>query len=484
MTGASLPGSPETVPTQRQADGSWLLRSAAAAEGSISWRHDGRDLHVAAQPADLARLAPPAPIHWEVLKQLLALEFPAGTDTPFVGVHRLPAGMECRVESDGTVSQLRRAWTLAGEPFPSNPEPDLWDALVAQCSVTMEGARRSAVLLSGGLDSSVIAAAAVAAARKLGQPVPLLLSAAYPGLDCDESPAQLAVAGHLSAPHHTVNAAEIAIWPAGEEGIRESLHPLVDGQEAINIALYRVARAEGCDLVLTGVGGDELFEGRGLEIDLVRSGRWLDAAQLIHGTLQARPQPRLRNWLRRSVRLPLQPTRSGSTWRDRDDAGSWCRAILRRTLAGRGLSWRLEMGGRTVQRAGLAIASPFLGNRFLTAYQEVASRNLLEGGKVKGLLRKIATAHLPSQVIRKVEKANFSTYYNHRLQFDRPAIATRYDELRRQHSIPWLPNELNSLFQTPIAPARFLTGWMAYGILQFADIWSAQSRRQPDGISE
>jgi asparagine synthetase B (glutamine-hydrolysing) len=462
---------------QRQPDGSWLLRPAALADGSVCWRHDGQSLRFARQPADLAGIAPSASIDWDVLRGLLALEFPTGAGTPFLEVHRLPAGMECQVEPDGSVSQLHRTWTPAPEPSDSTKTPDLWTALVAQCVSSMRGARRTAVMLSGGLDSSVVAAAAVAAARQLGQPIPILLSATYPGLDCDEAPEQQLVARHLSAPHRTVNACDTPLWPAIRDAAREQLHPLVDGQEGINVALYRIAQAEECDLVLTGVGGDELFEGRGAEIDLVRRGKWHDAFRLIRSTERARPQSLMKAFFRRGLRLPVQPTRTGLTWPDRRAAGSWCRAVLRQTLASPGLSWRLEMAGRTARRAGLRLESPLLGNHFLGVFEQVPLQHLLKGGAVKGLLREVATPWLPEHVVRRVAKARFTAYYNFRLPFDAPVLAAEYLGLRAQSPIAWLPNDLKALFETPIVPARFLTGWIALGILQFADAWSADTRR-------
>lgn len=437
--------------------------------GAACWRRVGEELRFAPDPSLLARLDPLADLDWNVLRRLLHFDFPSGTETPFIGVYRPEAG---------------RAWTLGPEPQEDGPEPDLWEALVSQCAGYMASARRGAVMLSGGLDSSAVAAAAAAAARQLDQLPPLLLSAAYPGLDCDESSAQETVARHLSLPRETIDATRIPLFPGVQDGIRASLHPLVDGQEAINLELYRRARKAGCDLVLTGVGGDELFEGRGAEIDLVRSGRWRTAWRLIRSTERARPGSLAASLWRRGIRLPLSPAGEGRTGRDRLEAGSWCRAVVRRTLANPGLSWRMEMARRTARRADLRFECPLLGNGFLEAYQGISLANLIGDGTVKALLRKTMAPHLPESVVGRVMKARFTAYYNARLPFDAPLMNARYRDLRKVHAIDWLPSDLEGFMRTPVTSARFLTGWMAFSILEFADAWSAQSRRKPDGISE
>jgi asparagine synthetase B (glutamine-hydrolysing) len=433
------------------------------------WRRVGEELRFAPDPSLLARLDPPADLDWNVLRRLLVFDFPDGPETPFIGVHRPEAG---------------RARTLEPEPAPDAPEPDLWQALVVQCVTLMKQGHRAAVMLSGGLDSSAIAAAAAQAAQQLDQPPPLLLSATYPGLDCDESSAQEAVARHLSLPRETVDATRIPLFPGVQDAIRDSLHPLVDGQEAINLELYRRAREAGCDVVLTGVGGDELFEGRGAEIDLVRSGRWRTAWRLIRSTERARPQSLAGSLWRRGIRLPISPAGEGRTARDRLEAGSWCRAVVRRTLANPGLSWRMEMARRTARRADLRFECPFLGDGFLESYQRVPVARLIGDGTVKALLRRIAAPALPESVVRRVVKARFTAYYNARLPFDGPLMNARYHELRKSRTIDWLPSGLEGLLRAPVTSARFLTGWMAFSILEFADAWSAQSRRKPDGISE
>lgn len=435
--------------------------------GAVSWRRVGEELRYAPDPALLARLSPPADLDWDVLRRLLTFDFPSGPETPFLEVYRRD---ETRIPGP--------------EPEAGTPMPELWEALVDQCVSLMTPARRAAVMLSGGLDSSAVAAAAVAAARRLDQSAPLLLSVTYPGLDCDESAAQEAVARHLGAPRQAIDATGIPLYPGVRDAIRESLHPLVDGQEAINLELYRRARDAGCDLVLSGVGGDELFEGRGAEIDLVRSGKWRTAWRLIRSTEHARPRSLVASLWRRGIRLPLSPAGEGRTARDRAAAGSWCRAVVRRTLANPGLSWRMEMARRTARRAGLQFESPLLGDGFLEAYQRVSLDTLIGDGTVKSLLRRMAAPHLPASVVRRVEKARFTAYYNARLPLDAPMMKARYAELRKHSAIDWLPGDLEGLLRTPVTAARFLTGWMAFSILEFADAWSAQSRRKPDGSSQ
>jgi asparagine synthetase B (glutamine-hydrolysing) len=332
-------------------------------------------------------------------------------------------------------------------------------------------------MLSGGIDSSAIAAAAVAASRELGQPLPVLLSAVYPGLDCDEQPAQAAVARHLGAPHVVHDATRVALWPALGEAVRVSLSPLVDGQEGINLGLYQAAREQGCDVVLHGAGGDELFEGRGLEVDLMRSGRWIQAAGLIHSALIARPGPTVRTWLRRGLRYPIQPARMGPRTADRVEAGSWCRALVRRTLADSGLDWRLEMAERTARRAGLRFAAPYLESGFLGEYERISSPELACGGVFKGQLRRSLAGRLPSDVVTNLKKVRLAAYYRARLAVDGEPMSRAYAELIKDYPVDWLPRSIGHLLKRPISPQEFLPLWMGLAILLFIDALSNTSRR-------
>ena len=228
----------------QEADGTLVVRAGLMNTTPLCWRVIGGSVHLAAQPADLALLDPRPPLDHTVLHAVLRREFPGG-DSWFTGVSRVEAGTQVRFSPSSDSVSRERWWRIGAEPPEATPVPDLWGALVAQCERIQQTANRVAVMLSGGIDSSAIAAAAVEAARRAARPPPLLISARYPGLACDETSYQDAVAARLGAPLMAINAAAVPLWPALQNACARYHAPLVDGQDGINLALLEAAWREG-----------------------------------------------------------------------------------------------------------------------------------------------------------------------------------------------------------------------------------------------
>ncbi len=113
------------------------------------------------------------------------------------------------------------------------------------------------VFLSGGLDSSALAAFA----RHSGvprQPV-VTLSVTFEEKGFDESPFQQAVAGWLKTDHRQVRVGETDFFSQLDAFFRAMDQPTVDGVNTYFISA--AARRAGLKAVLSGVGADELFYG-------------------------------------------------------------------------------------------------------------------------------------------------------------------------------------------------------------------------------
>ncbi|MER6910215.1 asparagine synthase (glutamine-hydrolyzing) [Streptomyces sp. NPDC000594] len=132
---------------------------------------------------------------------------------------------------------------------------ELLRAAVAR-RVTSTG-RRLGVLLSGGLDSSVIAA--LAQEMSPGRPVPTF-SAGFEDADFDESPHARAVARHLGTEHHVVRVGGAELAGVVEEEYALADEPLADPSLLPTRLVCRAAR-ERVRGVLTGDGADELLLG-------------------------------------------------------------------------------------------------------------------------------------------------------------------------------------------------------------------------------
>ena len=246
-------------------DGAVLLHADPVGVEPLAWRVVDRTLHLARYPAVLAQLLPRPPLDLDTLELIGRVEYPRGTGSCFADVHRVPAGTEIKIDSAGIAAEPRRWWEFPPEPQVASPV-DLWGALVAQCGELMERAGASAVFLSGGLDSSAVAAAATAAAQERNLASPLLLSVTYPGFPCDESNSQQLVARHLGLPLVQIDATTLTFWPAAQDAIQKRGIPTADLQTAATSQLLARAMEEGRNLVLMGLSGDALFSGDGAEL--------------------------------------------------------------------------------------------------------------------------------------------------------------------------------------------------------------------------
>jgi asparagine synthetase B (glutamine-hydrolysing) len=449
-------------------DGAVLLHADPVGVDPLAWRLIDGTLHLARHPATLALLPPRPALDLETLRQIARIEYPAGSGSCFTGIFRVPAGTQVRIDPDGTAGAPRRWWQFPAEPTQST-SPDLWRALVAQCATLMSRSGDCAVLLSGGLDSSAIAAAAAAAAKEQGRSSPLLLSVVYPGLPCDESSSQEAVAHHLGLSLIQVDATLLELWPAAQDAIRERAIPTADLQAAATSRLLKSAQREGRSLVLMGLGGDALFAGDGAELELYRRGRFFSAHRFFRDWGRAGGLPTRVMWYRRGVRRHLlgDPFGSGD---EVAEAGSANRAGLRRALAHPAHGWRAEMIERTIAES-VTIGCPFYGKTFLDVFGRVRAIDLAAGPGFKGLLRRTVAPHLPENVVSRQRKANFHDFYRSWIGRERDTLIARYQALRPGLAPLGLPPEIAPMLSGPAFPDGLLSAWFSLGLAEFYQAW-------------
>lgn len=177
------------------------------------------------------------------------------------GVRKLPPGHAATYHVDGDALRTWAYWTLP-EPF-GGPEPDE-GALVAELeSLLTDSVARQlvadvpvAVLLSGGLDSSLVTAAA---ARASSSPVKTF-NVAFPGHGrLDESAYARTVARHFGT-DHTELPLELATPELLPQLARQYDEPLADPSIVPTYLVCRLVRGHAT-VALGGDGGDELFGG-------------------------------------------------------------------------------------------------------------------------------------------------------------------------------------------------------------------------------
>ena len=369
--------------------------------------------------------------------------------TLFQGILRLPAA-HCLSVGQGR-RQKRRYW----QPDPERRLECHSDQEFAEhfgelfrsamCD-RLRSHRPVAIELSGGVDSSSITAVAQQI-QGAGSNRVQAFSLRYPGWDCDESEYIDAVVSKSG-----VSSRRITYEPLPRSYFVEQVSRYCDLPDYPNNAAFDLTRgamaAEGIRVVLTGMGGDEwLWASPGKYADLllrlspveyVRQYR-ADSAPpwnvpltevIFNYTLrQLMPLP-LRRALKRMAGRRLRPPRwipvefaRRSHWAERQAAQpdfSCCRSFVQRafwlTLSGGFLTHHLEMAERTAARHGLEIRHPFHDRRLVEAAFVLPIEQRQRGQHTKWVLRNACRDLLPSNVIERRTKAEFSQLFNEALR--------------------------------------------------------------------
>jgi asparagine synthase (glutamine-hydrolysing) len=237
------------------------------------------------------------------LHRYLALQYVPTPSTAFVGVSRLPPGH--RLVWERGVLKIDRYWRPRFVPKHSIREEAAVEELANLLQESVRIRLRSDVplglLLSGGLDSSLIAAIAAPLTPKLHT-----FSIGFPEQGYDETPYARTVAHHLGTEHHELEVRPdlVGILP---RLVRHYDQPFADPAALPTFALCEMTRRH-VTVALNGDGGDELFAGyaRYQGADYWRafqrlprfareSGLWRQAAGALRGLGLRGPATRLEN---------------------------------------------------------------------------------------------------------------------------------------------------------------------------------------------
>lgn len=352
------------------------------------------------------------------------------------GVRQVQPGGVVTVTADGGWTE-RRFWRHPGfdRTRPTPPDIDMAAATetIADLLRTSVGLRMVAdvpvgVFLSGGIDSSLVAALAQA---QSATPI-RTFSIGFAEASHDESAAAEAVAGHLGTRHESlrVTAADaLAVIPELPDVYDE---PLADASQIPTLLLARLARS-AVTVALTGDGGDELFAGysrhawarrldavrrsapdalRGLAANLLTAmppatydrlfaalpGAPRQPGDKIHkvaGALGATTQARLyasivAQWPDPPLAAPIAI--EDRSFPDRQDA---LRAFMLADVEGYLPDGVLAKVDRATMAASLESRAPFLDPALAAAAWDLPDALLSHGGVGKTTLRTILSRHIP-----------------------------------------------------------------------------------------
>ena len=200
------------------------------------------------------------------LDQILSLPGPVSPRTLFEGVESLKCGHFLLVE-DGHTS-LHEYWDLdypegsAGEDGNGELEERHLEALADALRTSVRRRLRAdvpvGVFLSGGLDSSLIAALAVEAAPEAAG---RSFSITFSDAEIDESRFQRLMARRLGTEHHEILFESDDIAARLRDMVYHCECPVKETYNTCAMALAESVRAAGVTVVLAGEGSDELFGG-------------------------------------------------------------------------------------------------------------------------------------------------------------------------------------------------------------------------------
>ncbi len=200
----------------------------------------------------------------EAVQKFLACGFLAAPQTIFRGVNKLAAGSLLVVSDGGRAMRTRQYWEFRVEPPAVGTQFDP-GALKEEFRARFDEAVRRRLLsdvplgvfLSGGLDSSAIAASAVRA--RSGMPLETF-TVGFNEASYDERRHAAAVAAHCGTRHHTQVLAMDEALGLIDSVLGRMDEPIADPSILPTYLLSRFTR-EHVTVALSGDGGDELLAG-------------------------------------------------------------------------------------------------------------------------------------------------------------------------------------------------------------------------------
>jgi asparagine synthase (glutamine-hydrolysing) len=170
-------------------------------------------------------------------------------------VDRVPPGTLLVCDEGGV--RERRYWTPSWSGGADAPDAELAETLAEAVRLHLRSDVPVAVLLSAGMDSAGIAAIAAKAEGEV-----VALSAGYAGQhDCDERAGAQQTARAIGMRCVEVELDQAEFPTLFDELSRRCDEPPCDIASMAQWALYRACRAAGYKVVLSGIGGDEIFFG-------------------------------------------------------------------------------------------------------------------------------------------------------------------------------------------------------------------------------
>ncbi|MEC4020162.1 asparagine synthetase B family protein [Streptomyces sp. H27-D2] len=233
--------------------GKLFLARDRLGEKPLYWRLDGGRLAFASEVTTLTGYGSAPPV---LRPEMVAIETPTGVDTPFQGIQLLaPASLMTFDVATGSLDQ-HTWWSLEDRrPFEGDYKEALarFSVVLAEQVPLRAPAGDFALLLSGGLDSSVLA--------YLMRP-PVCVTVRYPGQDrLDESKIAAAIARDIGAELIVVEPDTADFTTVLPHMVSALDYPMGNASTFSEYMAYRKVSDLGLKVVVGGLGPDEFLMG-------------------------------------------------------------------------------------------------------------------------------------------------------------------------------------------------------------------------------
>jgi len=238
------------------ASGDVLLARDAWGQKPLYFARIGGGYAFASTLAALRCAMGPMRIRREAMYECLVFKSVGGNHSAFAGIEQVGAGSWLRISAGGRLQRGR--WHTVPDPELGQANPQalravLHDAIATQCP----SQHRAAIFLSGGLDSSIVAAVA----SRQSAPLPHVFTVGYDvGGWEDEHGLAVRLAEELGLQHRSVILAADQVPSLMRDTAIALEDPVHDPVTVPTLAMSRVASAE-TKVVLSGDGSDEFWGG-------------------------------------------------------------------------------------------------------------------------------------------------------------------------------------------------------------------------------
>ena len=236
---------------------------AVLARDRLGWkraffRHGSERPEVGIHLLDMAGTARTEGLSESAVREMFTFRWNVGRETLLAGVEQVLPGQTVRFEG-GRGSHVGPYWSLPIAPTEPVRPMEWWaDEAEAALHASLEGVLRNskqpAVLLSGGVDSSLLAAVSLQQRKDI-----VAISPTWDGLDDPEIERAKAFAEHIGIEHRIMTFSSEDVAEFTPATIKFTGGPLRDFHMMVLAWVFRELGEAGFDLVLHGQAADALF---------------------------------------------------------------------------------------------------------------------------------------------------------------------------------------------------------------------------------